>query len=114
IVRARAAAISPPTPARAPFVLVVDTTLVPADRTIPLTSLPAPLTSLPATSQRPSKRTRTKRIPTEPGRRAGFADFDPEDLREFCPIAGLAVPPDPIYVVDRKSTRLNSSHVQTS
>lgn len=58
------AAVSPPTPARVPVVLVISTKLVPAGRAMALTELQA---------------------------RPGFADFDPDDIARFDPIEDCAV-----------------------
>lgn len=83
-----ASSMSPPTGERAPFAIVVDTSLVPADHSMPLTRL----------TQRSTK--------------AGFADFEPDDLKAFEPIDGLDVPTDPVYLVfdiDRERETLNTS-----
>lgn len=84
-VLAPATSMSPPTNARVPFAIVVDTSLVPADRSMPLT------------------RYRGK---------PGFADFEPNDLKGFEPIAALSVPTDPVYLVfdiDREKESLNTT-----
>ncbi|MQA28082.1 MAG: hypothetical protein GEU94_22115, partial [Micromonosporaceae bacterium] len=71
---AHGSSLAPPTPERAPFVLVVKMQLVPADRAMPLTALHG------------------KHKP-------GFADFDPEDIARFEPIEELPVPDTPAYLV---------------
>jgi len=79
----RGRSVNPPTPARVPFLLVITNALVPPDLAMSLTRL---------------------------GSRPGFADFDPDDLRRFSPIAGLPVPPVPAYLaldVDRGKETLN-------
>lgn len=66
--------LAPPTPERAPFVLVVRKELVPADLAMPMTALH--------------------------GRhKPGFADFDPEDIARFEPIKELRIPDTPAYLV---------------
>jgi Family of unknown function (DUF5701) len=80
---ARGESVNPPTPARVPFVLVTTSELVRPERAMTLTSL---------------------------GRTPGFADFEPNDLARFGPIAGLPVPKGPAYLlfdVDRGKETLN-------
>lgn len=60
------------TPARAAFVLVVPATLVPAARSMPLTSLRG---------------------------RSGFVSRDTSDIARFTPIPGLDIPPRTIYAL---------------
>lgn len=84
-VLARAPEMAAATRARVPFALVVDTSLVPADRSMPLTQLKG---------------------------KPGFADYEPDDLRAFEPVEGLALPSDPVYVVfdiDREKETLNAT-----
>jgi hypothetical protein len=84
---ARGAALDPPTEARVPFVLVITTQLVPAESSMPLTSLPG------------------KKKP-------GFIDrhFAPGELARFDPIKELEVPDRHAYLVfdvDRGKETLN-------
>lgn len=77
------AAPAAPTPARVPFVLVVPTAVVPAERSMPLTSLNG---------------------------KPGFVDRTAADIERFVPIEELAIPPGSAYLafdVDRGGETLD-------
>ena len=79
----RGATMEPPTEARVPFVLVVSRRLVAADRTMALTELRG---------------------------KAGFADFEPDDLARFDAVDGVDIPGGEVYAVldvDRGREMLN-------